>query len=1334
MDNIAVTKPDMGVLSRGRLNLSPFGALSQALAQEILARTGQEEGVYPYVPMDLLEEGEEPQDRPAPVQSANANIQVELKLVLEALDRAGKEEKERIETVQRILERAVRVREQFSVPVKGQTAARPAAQATKSGPVQKSESVYPSQQSAMGSSVPGAPAGVARPAAQAAKSGPAQKPESVSPSQKSVPGASAPQALTEPARPATKAAKSGPTHKQESISTSQKFVSELSIPEVRTEPTYPTAPAEKGGSAPRGKDESATLPQWEEPAAQTAPGALEAGGVSAAIQRGGDLQQNFYHNFYQTIHQHIRFSAVLPSSRAALTGETGAGAASAERYFQSAAGGARELPVQGGETAQMAGFPQAEVYLDADAMPEAGNRPVTAAPGTLARQAGLFVRRLQLLREEGRPFSKPVQESSTPGGSAELQTESAHAPVSSQLETGALPTEANAPWRAGEAGETLPLQGGAAPRVQGTETAPAASGEAGGGDISLRIGVNPQVEARSIPATEAKEAAGPFAAPQGGAERPAETAIPSTIPGPAAPVQAELLHPLEAAAPGAAPVQDQAFLETAQRAAGQAARQLERELTSQIENHLSEPRPQRGRAAGSTHTPRTEGPEDAASAVQGPVPAPGRPQQEGENPVSLSGAPAWSAESEKGSAAPSALPREGRAAGPETVETPGERESSPTPTGRTWPRPDGLIPAEARAGALEPSLSQPGGISQTEQAVLQAAAIPGEELILRTESRETEAPLQAGRPAFPPAKAAGSKPVKPAAGQSRENQAPAPEFPAGKGQKPLSTPRVSAPESRETARTAEKSAPESRETVRAAEKGAPESRETVRAAEKGPSESQEAAQALKAPVSVGRKASPVQASPSVPGMARAEGPAALSPTAREIRIAAGLETTAGQGPIPGAPGPVPGQAGELTPAERAALTAAAAGEELVFYTGQPEDGTAPAGVERGPAAQSAGKPAGDAKRAARRTEKARQDLETGPSASRTGSTGKGSGRGARTAGPAAESAAQGPETALQAPQINVLSSAARDIRVTAGTSAPARTPGAQSLTGQLLTTAKRGAFQQIPSAPERTAGGETGASVPHAELVPRGTSPAAETGRSGAALAEVRQIAAGPEPMELTYGQAAGPMTPPPPESAGQSAGQTARPADRQTVHVPDWAQRFFEENSEDLTGGSGDPTAIGVARNISSQAGQVDMTAAGQLLGGQMAAEVPLIGLPPVGQQVAAAQAAGQAVPSQPSPDQPALSPLQQVQGGFRSASAYAVPLQGPAQAAGQRMVEWTAPGWQPPMVPTQLRERQQADQSAVVQPQTVRISDAEIRRTADQVYKIIEDRIRRERRRLGL
>lgn len=63
---------------------------------------------------------------------------------------------------------------------------------------------------------------------------------------------------------------------------------------------------------------------------------------------------------------------------------------------------------------------------------------------------------------------------------------------------------------------------------------------------------------------------------------------------------------------------------------------------------------------------------------------------------------------------------------------------------------------------------------------------------------------------------------------------------------------------------------------------------------------------------------------------------------------------------------------------------------------------------------------------------------------------------------------------------------------------------------------------------------------------------------------------------------------------------------------------------------------------------------------------------------------------------------------------------------------VEWTAPGYHPPQAPITYREKSREEQPQEVRE--VRITDAEIQRTADQVYRIIEDRIRRERRRLGL
>lgn len=61
----------------------------------------------------------------------------------------------------------------------------------------------------------------------------------------------------------------------------------------------------------------------------------------------------------------------------------------------------------------------------------------------------------------------------------------------------------------------------------------------------------------------------------------------------------------------------------------------------------------------------------------------------------------------------------------------------------------------------------------------------------------------------------------------------------------------------------------------------------------------------------------------------------------------------------------------------------------------------------------------------------------------------------------------------------------------------------------------------------------------------------------------------------------------------------------------------------------------------------------------------------------------------------------------------------------------EWTAPDYRAP-APVEYRERPQRQEQS--QPQSTYISDAEIRRTADRVYRIIEDRIRQERHRMGL
>ena len=64
-----------------------------------------------------------------------------------------------------------------------------------------------------------------------------------------------------------------------------------------------------------------------------------------------------------------------------------------------------------------------------------------------------------------------------------------------------------------------------------------------------------------------------------------------------------------------------------------------------------------------------------------------------------------------------------------------------------------------------------------------------------------------------------------------------------------------------------------------------------------------------------------------------------------------------------------------------------------------------------------------------------------------------------------------------------------------------------------------------------------------------------------------------------------------------------------------------------------------------------------------------------------------------------------------------------------GEQQIQWTAPNYRP-APPMNHREKRQEEPK---QPQQVHISEAEIQRTADRVYRILEDRIREERIRLG-
>ncbi len=114
MESIAILKPNMGVLSQKRLALSPFGALAQEFAEELLARAKREEGAWSYVPLDLLEEETA---QPAPIQQTTV-LQVDLKLVLEALKRETVRT-EQLRATERIVERLLqrqKARQEKTVP------------------------------------------------------------------------------------------------------------------------------------------------------------------------------------------------------------------------------------------------------------------------------------------------------------------------------------------------------------------------------------------------------------------------------------------------------------------------------------------------------------------------------------------------------------------------------------------------------------------------------------------------------------------------------------------------------------------------------------------------------------------------------------------------------------------------------------------------------------------------------------------------------------------------------------------------------------------------------------------------------------------------------------------------------------------------------------------------------------------------------------------------------------------------------------------------------------------------------------------------------------------
>lgn len=108
MKSIAVTKPDMAVLSQDRLGLSSFGMLSALFGQEILQRSQRRMGFWRPEPLELLED--EPEQQAA--GQGGVNINVDMTLLLKSLREEQKglreqEKKEKAQAMERLVERVV---------------------------------------------------------------------------------------------------------------------------------------------------------------------------------------------------------------------------------------------------------------------------------------------------------------------------------------------------------------------------------------------------------------------------------------------------------------------------------------------------------------------------------------------------------------------------------------------------------------------------------------------------------------------------------------------------------------------------------------------------------------------------------------------------------------------------------------------------------------------------------------------------------------------------------------------------------------------------------------------------------------------------------------------------------------------------------------------------------------------------------------------------------------------------------------------------------------------------------------------------------------------------
>ena len=1231
MESIAVTKPGMGVLSQERLLLSPFGALAQAFSQEILDRARKEEGRWSYVPLDLLEEGEESQTAPAvpPV------IQVDLHLVLEAL-RREKGESEQRRATERIVERILQIREVRDRPA-AQSPARPRLEertpASPMGVLRQNISQTLVQENRFG---PFLLAEAAAKGREASKIPPA--PGTLGRQAEAL--AQVLQDLREGVGPA--AAETGRMNAEEG--------------EARTR-------------LPRASSVSRIMPReelthreeaGEDGAAPSMAPALERTARQAAEQ----LQEQVRRRVEQTLERETRRipDRAMERTRPEADVQAGAGkqaapAATEGRQLDRTSGGVRRPREEktSGRTAPAQGHGQpVEPELlwaeKTEETGEAGARHSAAAPGPSGRRqgqspSGRGKRELPAQPErQGGEFSaaaqNPAQGPETPrSGQSRLPAEAAAsaketgAPVA-QPQTGGTGAAGLSPENT--AGVTASISTTARdPRVGGPgleaalnmrrDSRPDRTGAEAGTDLpvpgaELTYWKEPAGEADRLPQehpqsagrdlaprTEIREAAGdrtlkqsrPKAtreAPEGGALGPAHRA------GAEAGPQRETVRG-KTAGPGAAP-----------------------DLSAGQTDGFQRPTEQRSMRREGAPVPR-EGGADQISGAGAPAlgSAPGlasaqdiRVLAEG---LTAPGPLASAADLGGGETSGRELDvpppgteltfrEEGPQSGTDGGMLPPERETAGTlPIRGETPR-QGAGGAQKGAARTprEPGTSLGQSASRPERGARARTEGPGAAWEIRTAPLGRTAPGQ-GRPAQSwsplPGVELTHRPGEPGGGETSGR--PDGRTQAGRRLRDGAAPQTGADRGAAAPQGTEKTGPAERARPDRAEgqssKGAPGIRESLQGRKDSTAEAVRQRAESAGEQSVKRTAprqtggGPTGAETEGGGAPRAHrtGPGSLLRTAREIRTL---------GPAAGMPGE-PGRSGSGE-----AWTAEAGGAlSLAFLNLEgAEDGTAAA--SQGEEPEQPRRPAGARTGAPLGLETAARDIRVGGALE------------------------QGPGPAELAPG------------GAAGGSAPAGGPPEL----YQIPAAPAGTHM-VSGRPDREAGGRSGPApqadtgVPESgrEKRPLTARLSQHTGARSAA-----RPAAAPEPLELSYGPVPAGAAPPDP---AQTAGESASPAESAYVKsLPDWARRFLRE------GAAQSVQSMGTARNIAS------------------------------------------------------------------------LPAQGEGDA-----VQWTAPNYRPPAAPMTYREKPGREERQAGQ-QAPRISEAELQRTADRVYRMIEDRIRRERRRLGL